>query len=402
MPQNNYNSLRDKTLALFFTFNVSLKTWHDVGMINREVALYNKLSHYFKHIYFFTYGGKEDLKLKNYLSENITIVPIPFVNMPNSSKVFLLLMLVYSFLLPIIHYKIFKNVDILKTNQMNGSWAAVMAKILFRKKLVVRTGYTWSLFAERNILNSWKKKVVKVIERFSYSFADGAIVSSNRDLEYLTSNYWLNGYQIVIPNYVDTEVFKPLNVQKKKGSICFVGRLEEQKNLFSLLKAMVGLPYVLTVVGSGPLRENLEKYAKEKEINAEFLGNLPSPKVPELLNQHEIFVLPSLYEGMPKALLEAMACGLPVVGTDVEGIREVIAHEKNGVLCKTDSYSIRETIVRLMDDEKLKKNIGIEARTMARRQFSLSSSVEKELCLYKKLSREGPDSYENFIGKVIR
>ena len=389
MPQNNNNnnnSLRDKSLALFFTFNVSLQTWHDVGMINREVALYNKLSNYFKHICFFTYGGKEDLKFKNYLSENVTIVPVPFVNMSNPSKAFFLPTLVYSFLLPIIHYKMLKNIDILKTNQMNGSWAAVMTKILFRKKLAVRTGYTWSLFAEKNTFTSWKKKVVRIIERFSYSLADAVIVSSNRDLKYLTGSYRLNGCQKVIPNYVDTEAFKPLDVQKKKGSICFIGRLEEQKNLFSLLKAMVGLAYVLTVVGSGPLRENLQKYAKEKEINVEFLGNLPNSNLPELLNQHEIFVLPSLYEGMPKVLLEAMACGLPVVGTDVEGIREVIEHEKNGVLCKTNSYSIRETIVRLMEDEELRKSLAVEARTTAKGQFSLRSLIEKELYLYKKLS----------------
>ena len=129
-----YESLRDKTLALFFTTGVSLKLWHEIGMIDREVAIYNKLSKYFKHIYFLSYAGEEDLRFKDYLADNITIVPKKYI--PDS--------LSYSIMLPIIHYRILKKVDILKTNQMFGSWSAVLAKLIYRKKLVARTGYMLS------------------------------------------------------------------------------------------------------------------------------------------------------------------------------------------------------------------------------------------------------------------
>jgi len=73
-PKENtlLEKLKGKTLALFFTAGISLKTWHDIEMIDREVAIYNELSKYFKHIYFFTYGDKEDLKFKSYLADNIT------------------------------------------------------------------------------------------------------------------------------------------------------------------------------------------------------------------------------------------------------------------------------------------------------------------------------------------
>ncbi|MCK4819308.1 hypothetical protein KA005_26285, partial [bacterium] len=73
-----YQVLKDKTLALVFTVGVSLKLWHEIGMIDREVAIYNELSKYFKHIFFFTYGG-EDLKFKNYLANNITVVPKRYI-----------------------------------------------------------------------------------------------------------------------------------------------------------------------------------------------------------------------------------------------------------------------------------------------------------------------------------
>lgn len=389
MPVKNYTSLKNKTLALFFTFNVSLKTWYDVGMIDREVALYNELGKYLKHIYFFTFGGKEDLLFKNYLSENIAIIPVPFIRSSRPSKWLSRFMLAYSLLLPFIHYKILKNVDILKTNQMYGSWTAVIAKIPFRKKLIVRTGYTWSLFFERENPKSYKRRAIKAIERFSYSFADGVVVNSNSDLEYLRGNYRLNRSQMVIPNYVDISLFKPLDLQKKKNSICFVGRLVERKNPFSLLRAMVGLPYTLAIVGSGPLREDLEKYAKERGVNVEFLGNLPNSELPKILNQHEIFILPSLYEGMPKALLEAMACGLPVIGTDVDGIKGLIKHKENGFLCATDPKSIREAILKVMNDVELREKIGNQAQMTIKKNFSLNKILEKELSLYASLLKNG-------------
>jgi glycosyltransferase involved in cell wall biosynthesis len=377
--------LKEKTLALFFTFGISLKTWHDIGIIEREVKLYNELSKYFKHIYFFTYGGKEDLKFRTHLSDNITIVPVPFLHNSLKDKNFSPFLLVYSLLLPLIHYRILKNVGILKTNQMSGSWAAVIAKILHREKLVVRTGYTWSIFAYRINPESFKRVIIRIIERIAYLFSDGIIVSSWNDIEYLKKNYTFKKNIVVIPNYIDTDVFKPLNMQKKNDSICFIGRLNKQKNLFFLLEAMVGLPYKLTIIGSGDNKESLEKYAREKGIKAEFLGSIPNNELPKMLNQHEVFILPSLYEGMPKALLEAMACGISCIGTNVEGIREIITHQENGYLCETDSESIRKAILEVLKDKDLRDKIGQDARKKIMKNFSLDKILHKEIDIYKSL-----------------
>ena len=74
MNMSTESQLKTKELALFFTTGVSLKTWFDIGSIEREVALYNVLSKYFNAIYFFTYGNEEDLQFKKYLADNIIIV----------------------------------------------------------------------------------------------------------------------------------------------------------------------------------------------------------------------------------------------------------------------------------------------------------------------------------------
>jgi len=367
-----YQRLRDKTLALLFTNGVSLKLWHEIGMIDREVAIYNELSKYFKYIYFLTYGGKEDLRFKDYLADNITIVPKKYI--ANN--------LLYSIMLPFIHYRILRRVDILKTNQMLGAWSAVLVKLIYGKKLVVRTGYMLSTHFMKRNPKSRKRWVMKSIEMLAYKIADGVITTSQTNFEYVKRNYNPAGIHVLIPNYVETNKFKPMHITKKRGSICFIGRLTEQKNLFALLEALEGLPYTLTIIGSGEQGEQLKEFAQKNKVKANFLGNIPNHKLPKILNWHELFVLPSLWEGMPKTLLEAMSCGLPVIGTKINGIREVIEHGRNGVLCDIDSGSIRQAIMSLMEKEEFKKRVGISARKTIEESFSLQKLAEEELKLY--------------------
>jgi len=369
--------LKEKTLALFFTRGMSLKEWDKRGLLGREVALYNRFAKSFKRIYFFTYGDKEDLNYQEHLAENIVVIP-------NSTQLFQNKNL-YSFALPFIHRKVLKQVDILKTNQMDGSWTAVIAKKFLKKPLVVRTGYTWSRFSEKKKGQYLKKLIINLIEKFAYSNADCAVVASEGDLSYI--DRYLRGHIFgkVIPNYVDTNLFQSLNLEKKPRSLCFVGRLVKQKNLLALLEALKGSPYSLDIVGGGEEEKCLKLFVKENNLNVNFLSIISHRQLPEILNRHEAFILPSLYEGMPKVLLEAMACGLPVIGTNVEGIREVIVDGENGLLCDITSNSIRKTIDRLFEDDDLREKLGERARETIANKFALERIIETELNLYSKL-----------------
>jgi len=199
-------------------------------------------------------------------------------------------------------------------------------------------------------------------------------------------NFKINPEKIeVIPNYIDTNLFKPLNLPKEKNSIIFVGRLEEQKNLFNLIEAIATLPVKLVIIGNGSLKEKLKNFAKEKNAEVEFKENVPNEKLPEELNKSEFFILPSFYEGCPKVLLEAMACGLPGIGTNVEGIKEIIQHKENGYLCKTDTESIRKAILEVLNDKNLQEKISQNARKTILERFSLEKILEKEIKLYQSL-----------------
>ena len=94
---------------------------------------------------------------------------------------------------------------------------------------------------------------------------------------------------------------------------------------------------------------------------------------------------PSFYEGHPKTILEALASGLPVLGTKVSGIREIIQHGENGWLCETSVESIRNAIIRLMGDEELRRRLGLHGRECVLEKFSLDQAVESERKLYKEV-----------------
>jgi len=375
IQKNSQKGINNKTLALFFTFGVSLKTWNKVGMLDREIKPYQRLLGYFDEISFLTYGRKDDLEFQNSFSNNIKILP-------NKQKI---PSLIYSFLLPFLYQKELREVDIFKTNQMLGSWTAIIAKFLFRKKLIVRQGYQLSVFAQKKGIKPWKLLIIRFLEKLAYKNADAIMVSSKRDKRYIEEKYKILPEKIrYIPNYIDTELFKPLNIPKE-NRICFIGRLEEQKNLFNLIKAISNLNMKLVIFGNGSLKKSLQVFSKELKIDVDFRSNIPNKDLAEEFNKSKLFILPSFYEGCPKVLLEAMACGISVIGANVYGINEIIKHKENGYLCETDSDSIKKAIIEVLNDENLQEKIKLNARKTILQDFSLEKILKKEKNIYENL-----------------
>ena len=367
------SKLQSKTLSLFFSKGMSLKQWDDLGMLEREILLYKELSNHFGRIYFFTYGDNNEMKYQKYLPDNIRICP----------KVNKLPLKLYSILLPFFYIKEIRRSDILKTNQMSGSWAAVLASWISGAKLVVRCGYEWLEVMERRKYSFWKLKLATFLESLAYKSADIIVFSNEADKEFARKRFGLSADTLVIiPNFVNSELFKPIPVTKEKNRIIFVGKLEEQKNIFQLIEAIYILQVRLIIIGNGSLRGALERFVKEKNAPVEFWGNISNSQLPEELNKSELFILPSLYEGHPKVLLEAMSCGLPCIGTNVKGIGTIIEHEKNGYLCETKVEAIRSAIEKVLNDSKLQARIGKGARDTVLSNFGFQKIVQMELNVY--------------------
>ena len=373
-------------LALFFTYNISLRDWVDTGLFDREKQLYEEHLHkgHLEKVYWLTYGKNDaelakQLKASERLHLGIDVLPIPHF-FCGKWRYFL-----YSLVMPLIHRIQLQEVDVFKTNQMKGSWSAVIAKQLYRKPLIVRTGYMLSFFAKKIVKKKIKNSVYEWIEQFAYRHADISIVGNQQDKHYICSKYRVPEENVkVLYNYINTSLFHPINCEKYNNRMVFVGRLTSQKNLFALIEAVSMTNFTLDIFGRGEQCYELEHEAKRLNARANFMGGVPNQALPQILNHYRYYILPSFYEGMPKTLLEAMACGLICIGTDVVGINEVISDGVNGYLAKgTDTKSLVAAIKKATQQPG--NLITTEGVRCVRNNFSLENFEEKEKNIFESL-----------------
>ena len=373
-------------LILFFTWDVSLALWQEKGLLQREVRLYQELAARGVDITFLSWGGEEEKTIADSLFPAIKTVSLyNHIARPNNKA----LRALCSLWAPLAIYSIIKQGDILKTNQLWGGWVAVIAKLIARKPMIARCGFELYDFSIKQGHGKARLWFVKLISRMTYGVADRICVATAEDKDFVIKVFRQSADKISIhPNWIDTGVFIPQSREKKKDTILFVGRLSAQKNLELLIDALAGTNYTLDIAGDGELRASLEKRAREKGVPVHFLGSVANDKLPEIYNSYNVFILPSHYEGNPKTLLEAMACGCAVIGTNVPGIASVIQHSKSGLLSPANDKSLRDVIVQLMSDTDLQLRLGRGARDQIVKNQALDRLVARELACYRKLIRQ--------------
>ena len=361
-------------LALFFTQRVSLRSWSSVGILERELALYRKLAERGVEIEFVTYGDARDLAFGDEL-HGIAVHT-------NEGGL----------LLPAYERKLIAEppqADVFRSNQVAGAEVAMQAARRAEAKFVARCGYLLSEFHEKRYgERSREAKAARKLEETVFVGADWVTVTTERMAGAVAERYEVPASKIgVIPNYVETNRFRPRErTPEGRLRIAFVGRLDTQKNLHNFIRAAADFDIEVWLIGYGPQKDELERFAEGTNATFEFKGNVPNKELPDLLAQCDAFVLPSLYEGHPKALIEAMACGLPVLGTRVNGIQEIIRDGENGLLCETNAAGIRTGLERLLGDAELRRRLGWAGREFVQAEFALERVVELELDLLNRLA----------------
>lgn len=232
------------------------------------------------------------------------------------------------------------------------------------------------------------------------------VIAVSDTLQDLALRTWPGGQINVIPNGVDVDRFQPVGREDveprdEKIVLLVVARLIEIKGIQHLLTALSLLPETLRqkidlhLCGTGPYEADLRRQAEQLGNTAQvhFAGLLPYEQIPVRLQEADMFVLPSLQEGLPLSLLEAMASGLPVVATAVGGIPTVIRDGDNGLLVAPgDVAGLGDALVRLADDPALRTRLGVAARRDAG-AWSWSAMWERyEALLSDSHQREGARS----------
>ena len=224
-----------------------------------------------------------------------------------------------------------------------------------------------------------------ILQRFRYD----AVISVSSELADVLSPH--HDTVQLIANGVDVDAFpQPSGYGEKE--LLFVGRLRPKKNPTDIIQAM---QYVtenhptakLHIVGEGPLYDDITQAVEQFELenNVTVHGFVDDTTLQGLYERCSLFVLPSDWEGHPLVLMEAWASGQPVVGTNVEGIREFVTEGYGELVSLNDPRALGEALSDLLSDPEAVRESGIRARAFVRANYSWDATVEQTYNLYEYL-----------------
>ena len=349
----------------FHVYNLSknlIKRGHEVSVITRGVLKYE--NYYFEDInvikapflplypFHVRIHGLFISRLDGSIEKNFDIIHfhnplVPFIktNLPTIVTV---------------HGSIVEHVDSMELIDLKSFFSRIMGK-------------TVSYDVTKKIMNS----------------SDEVLTISKSVAEQIKKYYNFDNLEIIY-NGVDTNRFYP-NDSFKENYLLYVGRLGHGKGIFDLLDMFKLLnnesDVKLLIAGKGELNEKiLSKIKNENICNVELLGHVEQDDLVKLYQNALIFVFPSHYEGLPTAILEAMASGLPIVTTSVSGCKDLIDDNYNGLLVPPNNHcKLYESILYLLNNPDFREYLGENARLTAEKKYSWNILSEKVENKYKSL-----------------
>lgn len=231
------------------------------------------------------------------------------------------------------------------------------------------------------------------------------IIVPSKDMKKRTSQLTNTKIEI-IPHFVDPDIFKPqesnyiqknYNIESNKFIILTLSRLIERKNLETSLEIIkklkmdgyLNIKYV--IAGEGPLKEYLKKKVKVKGLNdyVIFTGRIPEADLPLMYSNADVFLLPSHHEAFGIVFLEAMSSGLPILASNVGGIKDIIIGGKNGFLCNAMNVICFENrLKKIIKNSELREKMGIFARQHVINNFSYKKIIESYEQLFKRVVKQ--------------
>jgi glycosyltransferase involved in cell wall biosynthesis len=234
---------------------------------------------------------------------------------------------------------------------------------------------------------SYQHKLLKPFWKRIVQNAEKVVAPSNHLKEMILDNVKADNLA-VIPNGLDVKSFE-FDLQRKEKKILLVSRLFEFKGFQYFIDAIVNfnIDYEINIVGEGPYKENLIQQAKSKNLNINFMGWLDSnsTKFKELYEKSAIFVFPSSAESFGMVLLEAMASGCAIITTNSSGCAEVVG-DAALLVSPNNSEDIRNALLKLINDEKLRHELGFKARRRLENEFT-----------WDKIANQYVDTYNDVV-----
>ncbi len=380
------------TVTVFIDVLSSLRSWDTLNVLGRESQYYNALADKGLRINFITYGGRDE-------QEYAAAMPGARI----LSNWLGLPMRTYQRRVFQVHALPLLRSQIIRTHNTHAMLAALRAHWAWRIPLVFRMKYFWTTSAAANPQASesylqealaHEREVFAKASHIITATADQAAGVAERAPEAAAKTS-------IIGTHVDCDLFRPLE-SEKRFDLIYVGRLAQVKNLEATLEAVERTGKTIAIVGGGGAPDADDKSAEpqlETRLKERFgaangrihwLGTVANESLPAVINQAKALILCSHSDGLPRSMLEAMACGAPVIGSKVGGIASTLQHKVTGYLCGTDADSIAAAIDAVFAQPRLLEGMGAKARRYALENYSLAEISQREADLLREVARRNP------------
>ena len=370
------------SLGFFTSLSGGVLRWKKMGTLGRELQLYRKLGALGLDVHVFSVDRQKDLL---WTADDADCLGLKVHGLyPNWLPFNRALLVCLMPLLLLSKYFVGRQMDVLKTNQGHSGMHVMLAAVLWRKPYISRSGYVLSEQLGNRSDISHKDRLLAVLERVVMRRAICCFVPTPYHVEWCREHVQCRQLELM-PNNVDASVFRPEAAARRENYVLAVGRVVAMKRYDILSQACAKAGISLKIAGDGPDCDRVTKIAESSGCQLEMLGRVPNAELPSLMAGAAIYVICSEYEGHPKSLVEAMACGCACIGTDSPGIRNQIRDGENGILAVGTESGLAAAIRRIIDDDDLTKRIRTGARQYALENFSLEALADKEAKILARL-----------------
>jgi glycosyltransferase involved in cell wall biosynthesis len=225
--------------------------------------------------------------------------------------------------------------------------------------------------------------IEKILSEMNCIFANSLVLYSSNFIKELNLEKYRNKILIAHEHFLDFNKFKSTKQLDERAKIIgYIGRLSEEKGILNFINAIPDVlennkEIIFFIIGDGQLRDKIDIYLPAKYLNnIKLTGWIPHDKLPDYLNELKLVVLPSYTEGLPNIMLEAMACGTPVLATPVGAIPDIITDEETGFIMENNTpVCIAKNIIRVLDYPDL-ETVKEKASALMEREFTYEASTK--------------------------
>jgi glycosyltransferase involved in cell wall biosynthesis len=293
----------------------------------------------------------------------------------------------YAFAMPWRHAAAMRECSVFRVFQITG----VIPALIARRRWDIPFVTTYGFHYERLARSRSSALLRRVVARLGVRGASAVIVPT-AELADIVGSQGGGGKIRLVPNGVDTRRFRPEpDTAGERSILLYVGRLSAEKDLGTLLEAAAKLlarfDLAVAMVGEGPERAALEARAKALGVPLMLTPFVDHRELPRLYTRARVFVLPSLTEGHPKVLLEAMSCGVPCVASNVGGSRAILADGDTGLLFEPGDVSgLAARLEQVLAQPELTRRLGERARAEIVKRYDLERLVAGEIELLRQVA----------------